>query len=67
MDRLSISGVNVEGEGPGVSVLDPGQVEASRLENEHPIPDHWRQSNSKSDNLSIGVSKRFARSKRTAL
>lgn len=48
---------------PGVPVSDPGQVEASWLEEQTPIPHQWRQSNSESDNFSGGSPKRFNRSK----
>jgi len=57
------AGANFKVQSPGVAVSDPGQVEASWLEYETPIPDQWRQSNSESDNFSIGSPKRFNRSK----
>lgn len=59
------AGANFKIQLPGVAVSDPRQVEASWLEYETPIPDQWRQSNSESDNFSIGSPKRFNRSKRS--
>ena len=63
--RGDSAGANLKVQSPGVAVSDPCQVEASWLEYETPIPDQWRQSNSESDNFSIGMPKRFNRSKRS--